>query len=66
MGVRDATEVWAACPQTAYMEISQKVSEDCLFLKCIGQLTKESRPAPVMVWIHGGSLTKNAVRYVLT
>lgn len=58
-GVRDATEFGAACPQTDTWKSLKKVSEDCLFLN-VWAADKESSPRPVMVWIHGGSLTNGS------
>jgi len=60
-GVRDATKFGAACyqpvPRTAsiYADPPATMSEDCLLLNVWAPENAEN--APVMVWIHGGSLT---------
>jgi len=59
-GVREATRFGAACvqpptlPESLYRDEPARMSEDCLFLN----VWKPARAAgaPVMVWIHGGSL----------
>lgn len=59
-GVQIATEFGSACIQphsvsgSIYSDFPAKISEDCLFLN----VWKPARAAkaPVMVWIHGGSL----------
>lgn len=62
--VRDAGEFGAACPQPAsrpgsiYSSTLPKVDEDCLFLNIWAPQKAEG--APVMVWIHGGSLVTGA------
>ena len=58
-GVRDAGEFGAACPQPPspfYTHAS--MSEDCLFLNIWAPAN--TRNAPVIVWIHGGSLISGA------
>lgn len=58
-GERDATRFGAACMQPASPFYSHPaVSEDCLFLNVWAP--KDSRNAPVLVWIHGGSLVSGA------
>lgn len=63
-GVRDATQFGAACMQPAsrFFDYPQ-VSEDCLFLNV--WTPANARNAPVMVWIHGGSLVSGAGSDVL-
>ncbi len=63
-GVRDATKFGAACfqpkPRAAsiYADPPAEMSEDCLFLNI--WTPEKAKNAPVMVWIHGGSLTGGA------
>ncbi|GAA4909031.1 para-nitrobenzyl esterase [Stackebrandtia albiflava] len=58
-GERDATTPGAACPQPADLPISMSpTDEDCLYLNVT--TPADARPGddlPVIVWIHGGSLT---------
>ncbi|HEY0685421.1 MAG TPA: carboxylesterase family protein [Steroidobacter sp.] len=60
-GVRDATKFGASCmqpksrPGSIYASELGEMSEDCLFLNVWSK--QGVRDAPVMVWIHGGSLT---------
>jgi para-nitrobenzyl esterase len=58
-GVRDATQFGAACmqPQSPYF-VYAATSEDCLFLNIWAPAN--ARNAPVLVWIHGGSLVSGA------
>lgn len=58
-GVRDATRHGAACmqPRTPFADYAA-ISEDCLFLKI--WTPADARNAPVLVWIHGGSLVSGA------
>ena len=65
-GVRDATEFSADCPQTPYPKQSvyyrepRPTNEDCL---CLNVWTAAQNPdnlRPVMVWIHGGALTRGS------
>jgi para-nitrobenzyl esterase len=59
-GVRNATAFGAACmqpksrPASIYADDPPAMSEDCLSLNVWAP--KGSRRAPVMVWIHGGSM----------
>lgn len=58
-GVREATAYGAACPQPASPFANHAaVSEDCLFLNIWSP--DPARKAPVLVWIHGGSLVSGA------
>lgn len=58
-GVRDATRFGAACmqPRTPFADYAA-ISEDCLFLNI--WTPADARDAPVLVWIHGGSLISGA------
>ena len=64
-GVRDGSSFGAECPQTqypagsVYIRPTQKQSEDCLFLNVWTTATSGTK-APVLVWIHGGALTKGS------
>ena len=63
-GVRAASEFGNACTQEPPRNGSAKllrapVSEDCLYLN-VWRPANTRRPLPVMVWIHGGSLTMGA------
>lgn len=59
-GVRDASQFGAACvqpalpPSSLYYEVFARTSEDCLTLNVWAP--EDARHAPVIVWIHGGSL----------
>ncbi|HVW06981.1 MAG TPA: carboxylesterase family protein [Bryobacteraceae bacterium] len=63
-GVRDATKFGPACfqpkPRAAsiYADPPPAMSEDCLYLNI--WTPAAARDTPVMVWIHGGSLTGGA------
>ena len=58
-GVRDATRFGAACMQPASPFADHAaVSEDCLFLNVWAP--QQASKAPVLVWIHGGSLVSGA------
>jgi para-nitrobenzyl esterase len=62
--VRDATEFGAACMQppsrggSIYHNTHAAMSEDCLFLNVWAPANAHN--APVLVWIHGGSLAAGA------
>ena len=64
-GVKDAAAFGASCMQTNYPEGSLyrsdlgPVSEDCLTLN-IWTTAKANAKQPVMVWIHGGGLTRGS------
>ena len=63
-GTRDATAFGPACmqpksrPGSVYADDPPAMSEDCLTLNV--WTPRGSRKAPVMVWIHGGSLISGA------
>jgi para-nitrobenzyl esterase len=65
-GVRDGTQFGATCPQMAYPAGSiyaqkpQPESEDCLFLNVWTAAKTSTERRPVMVWIHGGALTRGS------
>ena len=62
-GVRDATRFGPACMQKGYPEgsffsrPSDPTSEDCLHLNVWSSMPSDEK-LPVMVWIHGGALTR--------
>lgn len=59
-GLRQATAFSPACPQLGRYPPdapAQSTSEDCLTLNIWGPAGKDVSKLPVMVWIHGGSLT---------
>ncbi len=64
-GVRDGSTFGAECPQTQYQAGSvyirpqQPQSEDCLFLN-VWTPAKAGERLPVLVWIHGGALTRGS------
>jgi para-nitrobenzyl esterase len=64
-GVRKADQFSATCIQVPYAEGSpyrsaaESVSEDCLYLN-VWSGAKAGGKRPVMVWIHGGALTRGA------
>ena len=64
-GVRQSTEFGPQCPQAPYPPGSiyvmppQPQSEDCLCLN-VWTAAKPGSRLPVMVWIHGGALTRGA------
>ena len=63
-GMRDASQFGAACPQpisrpgSIYASPLDKIDEDCLFLNIWAP--EKAEKAPVIVWIHGGSLVTGA------
>ncbi len=65
-GVRKADHFSATCMQTPYAENSPyrqepaPVSEDCLYLNIWTGAKSAKERRPVMVWIHGGALTRGA------
>lgn len=65
-GVREAKDFGPAClqprmpPGGIYASELPQLSEDCLTLNVWAP--KDARGAPVMVWIHGGSLTTGSSR----
>jgi para-nitrobenzyl esterase len=62
-GVRDAAKFGAACmqPESQSSGVTRStMSEDCLFLNVWTPALKPAQPAPVMVWIHGGSFVSGA------
>jgi para-nitrobenzyl esterase len=64
-GVRDASKYGNECPQTQYPSSSiyvrplQPQSEDCLYLN-VWTTAKPGARVPVLVWIHGGALTRGS------
>jgi len=65
-GVRQATQFSPMCMQTPYARTSiyfmepSPVSEDCLYLNVWTAAKTNKERRPVMVWIHGGALTRGA------
>lgn len=51
---RDAMKFGPSCPQEAGMTRPNEDAEDCLTLNVWTPLRPPAKPAPVMVWIHGG------------
>jgi para-nitrobenzyl esterase len=64
-GVKDAAAFGPSCMQTSYPEGSLyhntlgPISEDCLTLN-VWTTAKQGEKHPVMVWIHGGALTRGS------
>ncbi|MEX2115009.1 MAG: carboxylesterase family protein [Pirellulales bacterium] len=65
-GVRACTSFGPVCPQAPYPESSvyfqepQPQSEDCLYLNVWTSAERSDEKLPVMVWIHGGALTRGS------
>ncbi len=65
-GVRACTEFGPACPQLPYPKESafyrdpEPQSEDCLSLNVWSAAVGAKERQPVMVWIHGGALTRGS------
>lgn len=69
IGERDARAFGPDCIQSPYPENSlfyrpaRLSSEDCLYLNiwtAVGSDSDDAEKAPVMVWIHGGALTRGS------
>jgi para-nitrobenzyl esterase len=64
--VRSCTEFASICPQapypagSVYASAPQPQSEDCLYLNVWTAAEKSDEKRPVMVWIHGGALTRGS------
>ena len=64
--IHDASRYGHSCMQTPYPVGSPYykelgiVAEDCLFLNVWSAQLDTQKPAPVMVWIHGGSFTRGS------
>ena len=64
-GVRECNASGPECPQSPYpagslyYQAPQKQSEDCLYLN-VWSAAKAGDKRPVMVWIHGGALTRGS------
>ena len=64
-GVRDGSDYGPDCPQTPYPRLSvfysppRPQSEDCLCLN-VWTAAKAGEKRPVMVWIHGGALSRGS------
>ena len=64
-GVRQCSDFGPECPQAPYPQMSlyysppKKQSEDCLYLN-VWTGAKAGEKRPVMVWIHGGALTRGS------
>ncbi|MGH8248292.1 MAG: carboxylesterase/lipase family protein, partial [Gammaproteobacteria bacterium] len=64
-GLRECNDFGPDCPQAPYSQTSlfysapRKQSEDCLYLN-VWTAAKAGEKRPVMVWIHGGALTRGS------
>ncbi|HEY9432404.1 MAG TPA: carboxylesterase/lipase family protein [Blastocatellia bacterium] len=64
-GVRECDDFGPDCPQAPYPQSSlyysapRRQSEDCLYLN-VWTAAKAAEKRPVMVWIHGGALTRGS------
>ena len=64
--VRTCTQFGPICPQkpypagSIYVQPVQPMSEDCLFLNVWTAAKRADEKRPVMVWIHGGALTRGS------
>ena len=64
-GVRKCDQFGPECPQAPYPQASmyysppQKQDEDCLYLN-VWTAARSGEKRPVMVWIHGGALTRGS------
>lgn len=65
-GVRACSEFSPICPQASYpagsvySQAPQPQNEDCLYLNVWTAAEKPDEKRPVMVWIHGGALTRGS------
>ena len=65
-GVRECNAFGPDCPQAPYPQTSlyysqpRKQSEDCLYLNVWTAAARANEKRPVMVWIHGGALTRGS------
>jgi para-nitrobenzyl esterase len=65
-GVRECKEFGNTCPQqpypagSIYAQPPQPQSEDCLYLNVWTPAENATAKLPVMVWIHGGALTRGS------
>ncbi|HKP13248.1 MAG TPA: carboxylesterase family protein [Blastocatellia bacterium] len=65
-GVRACDHFGPECPQAPYPAMSiyarppEKQSEDCLYLNVWTAARSNNERRPVMVWIHGGALTRGS------
>jgi para-nitrobenzyl esterase len=61
-GVVSATQFGSQCPQATgtYTDPDEGGSEDCLFLNIYAPAQVPAQPAPVMLFIHGGSFVSGA------
>jgi para-nitrobenzyl esterase len=56
-GVRDASRFAPHCPQRESVFGIASEQEDCLYLNVYAPASPSTEARPVMVWLHGGSLT---------